>query len=88
MLEHLLGEILSLIGICVVFYFAFSAILRLLLWLLHVASRPLEPLDRWLKSHAPPRRTYTRADHVRGWALVCVIVCVTGLALQLTVGLH
>ena len=86
MLDQLLGEILNLIGQGVVFYVAIGAVLSSLLWLLSVVSGPVDRLDRWLKRNAPPR-TYTRADHVRGWALVCVIVCVTGLALHLTVGL-
>lgn len=81
MLEQLLGEILSLIGQGVAFYLVFGAVLWTLLWLLHVFSPPVDRLDRWLKSTAP-QRTYTRADHLRGYAIAVVTFCLIALALH------
>jgi hypothetical protein len=87
MLEHLLGEILSVIGQGVVGYFAILAVLMPLLWLLHVVSVPVDRLDRWLKKHVP-QRTYTKADYVRGYAVLWSLVAVIGLALHLSIGLR
>lgn len=87
MLEHLLGEVLSLIGQGVVVYAVLGAILRPLLWLLRRISPPIDRLDRWLKSHAP-QRTYTVADHVRGYAVVGAVFGLVALLLHHTVGLR
>jgi hypothetical protein len=87
MLEHLLGEVLALIGQGVVVYVALGAILSPLLWLLHVVSAPAERLDRWLKRKAP-QRTYTMADHLRGYAVAGAVFGLVALALHATVGLH
>lgn len=71
MLEQLLGELMSLLGQGVVCYVALGAVLYPLLWLVHVANRPLARLDRWLKSKAhqpvrprpePPLRGYSGYD--------------------------
>lgn len=69
MLDQLLGEILSLIGQGVFFYLAIGAVLYPLLWLLHIASAPVDRLDRWLKSKAyRPGRTPRPEPPLRGYS--------------------
>jgi hypothetical protein len=83
----MLDQLCYLVGVGVGTYYGLRAVFSVLGWVFLRIAPPIDRLDLWLKSNAP-QHTYTRAEHVRGSAVLWSLVGLVGLVLHLTVGLH